>query len=477
MPRDVREMYDRGLQYLAKTQSEQGDWQGGQQGPGITGMALMVFLASGEDPNFGPVQQQRPQGAAEHHQLAGRRHRHHGQRACTTTGSPRSAWPRPMAPWTTGTSGRTARGRDRSARPSSWPSAPRSPRRRRTRTAAWRYSPDASDADTSVSGAVFVGLLAARNAGIEVPDESINRAIAFYTSMTSGGGEVAYAGGLGGFGESLARSSIASLVYAVARRKDLKQYRATLDYLKQRLEQTAMSYPEYCRYYEAQALFQGDIIAWEKWNKLLIRQLKQAQQADGSIPGQFGNDVGTAMSLLALAPQLSVPADLRALGRKPSRVERPADPRSRPPMRRTTSILTSGTAAVVAGLRDGLRTGRTIFRRDDPDRGRGEGPAAGATGRGSGWCWGLSNQLRPFYRYELMHVRTACGLSKEQLQKIRPESDAAYGEAIARLDAARIESPRSTGDDEPDYQEAIRKAVHSVVAAPREPRAVGRPPG
>ena len=54
VPRDVREMYDRGLQYLVKTQTEQGDWQGGQQGPGITGMALMVLLASGEDPNFGP---------------------------------------------------------------------------------------------------------------------------------------------------------------------------------------------------------------------------------------------------------------------------------------------------------------------------------------------------------------------------------------------------------------------------------------
>ena len=75
----------------------------------------------------------------------------------------------------------------------------------------------------------------------------------------------------------------------------------------------------------------------------------------------------------------------------------------------------------------------------------------------------LSNQLRPFYRYELMHVRAACGLSKEQLQKIRPESDAAYDEAIASLEAARMASPRSTGDDEPDYHEAIRKAVHSVA--------------
>src|SRR5262249_12429671 len=54
VPRDVREMYERGLQYLARTQTDQGDWQGGMQGPGITGMAVMVFLASGEDPNFGP---------------------------------------------------------------------------------------------------------------------------------------------------------------------------------------------------------------------------------------------------------------------------------------------------------------------------------------------------------------------------------------------------------------------------------------
>jgi hypothetical protein len=54
VPRDVREVYDRGLQYLAAAQNENGDWTGGgQEGPGVTGLALMVFLASGEDPNFG----------------------------------------------------------------------------------------------------------------------------------------------------------------------------------------------------------------------------------------------------------------------------------------------------------------------------------------------------------------------------------------------------------------------------------------
>ena len=54
IPRDVREIYERGLKYLADTQDENGGWNNaGQAGPGTVGMALMVFLASGEDPNFG----------------------------------------------------------------------------------------------------------------------------------------------------------------------------------------------------------------------------------------------------------------------------------------------------------------------------------------------------------------------------------------------------------------------------------------
>jgi hypothetical protein len=53
VPRDVREIYNKGLQYLDKTQSQDGGWVGGQAGPGVTGLGLMVFMASGEDPNFG----------------------------------------------------------------------------------------------------------------------------------------------------------------------------------------------------------------------------------------------------------------------------------------------------------------------------------------------------------------------------------------------------------------------------------------
>ena len=55
------------------------------------------------------------------------------------------------------------------------------------------------------------------------------------------------------------------------------------------------------RYYEAQALFQGDLDAWEKWNKILVRQLREAQQPDGSIRGRFNPVISTSLSLLSLA--------------------------------------------------------------------------------------------------------------------------------------------------------------------------------
>ncbi|HMC11275.1 MAG TPA: squalene--hopene cyclase, partial [Pirellulaceae bacterium] len=73
-------------------------------------------------------------------------------------------------------------------------------------------------------------------------------------------------------------------------------------YLTQKLENSPNNnWLEYARYYQAQALFQGDVQAWEKWNTLLVRQLKTNQAADGSFKSQFGPTVGTSLSLLALA--------------------------------------------------------------------------------------------------------------------------------------------------------------------------------
>jgi hypothetical protein len=305
VPRDVREMYDRGLQYLAASQTAAGDWNGGmEKGPGPTGLALLAFLASGEDPNFGLyagnvrralrslITSQNAETG-----IIGSSMYHHGFATLALAEAYGAVDERTLWADARGNQAQNQRGIGQALELAVRAAITS---QKKNQQGAWRYSPDSNDADTSVSGAVLVGLLAARNAGIEVSDESIDKALAFYKQMTTASGEVAYAG-VGMLGGSLARSSIATLVYAIARRKDLKEYKSTLHYLTERIEEPAQNYRDYTRYYQAQALFQGDVAAWEKWNKLLIRQLKQAQQADGSIRSEFGPSLGTSMSLLALA--------------------------------------------------------------------------------------------------------------------------------------------------------------------------------
>ncbi|MDA0658874.1 MAG: terpene cyclase/mutase family protein [Planctomycetota bacterium] len=302
VPREVREMYERGLQYLATSQTEAGDWPGNYRGAGTTGMAVMAFLASGEDPNFGiysdhvrrALQSMLAAQDANTGYLGDSMYQHGFAMLGLAEAYGVVDDGRPM--------------------PGSTSAAPRSigmtlelavrlaiTAQKKNSAGGWRYTPDASDADTSVSGAVLMGLLAARNAGIEVPDANIDRAIAYFKSMTSEGGQVAYSGGFGGFDESLPRIAIASLVYSVSRRKDLPQYETTLTFLKDHLETEPRQWVDYARYYQSQALFQGDMDAWEKWNRLLVQRLKKSQQEDGSFSSDLGPSVGTSLSLLALA--------------------------------------------------------------------------------------------------------------------------------------------------------------------------------
>lgn len=304
IPRDVREMYDRGLAFLVESQRADGGWDDGQGGAGVTGMAIMCFLASGEDPNFGQysgnirralrnmIQQQ--DGSTGYF---GQSMYHHGFAMLGLAEAygavdERNLWP-------------DANARSQRSIGQALELAVRGAvtSQKRNSYGAWRYSPSGNDADTSVAGAVLMGLLAARNAGIEVPDEAIDKAISYFVKMTAPSGQVAYSGGIGGFDESLARISIGCLVYSISRRKDLPQFQQTLKYLSGKLEGGSSGHggAEYQNYYQAQALFQGDLEAWEKWNKLLVRQLKVLQADNGSFQGSHGTHVSTTLSLLALA--------------------------------------------------------------------------------------------------------------------------------------------------------------------------------
>ncbi len=300
---EVKVTYERGLDYLAKNQQQDGSWGGGQEN-GITSLCLLAFLAHGSDPNFGPYSPQihralrsiiRSQNGATGYIPSSMYHHGFGMLALSESYGAVDE----SILWndTGGLGNRRSIG---AALELAVRCAVTS--QKKNSAGGWRYSPGDNSADTSVSGAVFMGLLAARNAGIEVPDSVVERAVGYYRSCTSAeSGMVAYTGGIGGFGESMNRSSVATLVYAVAKRKDLKEYEATLQHITTRLDHQEGSYPFYFRYYMAQALFQGDFEAWTKWKRENAQILRELQQDDGGFAASHGPAYGTAMALLSLA--------------------------------------------------------------------------------------------------------------------------------------------------------------------------------
>ncbi len=300
MPPEVETIYERGLAWLAANQSKEGSWQGGQNGPGVDGICLMAFLAGGEDPNFGkyaPVirrairaimQKQNAETGYFPESMY-----HHGFSTLALSEAygavdETTLWEGGKAPRSIAEAIQLA---IRCAATS----------QKKNRWSGWRYAPDATDADTSVTGAVLMGLMAARNAGMDVPDETINGAMEYMRRSTGRDGSVAYSGGFGAMGGSMNLTAVATLVGAVSRSKETEQFQAGLKRLTENLEGSnpgSRGYIEYFRYYMAQALFQGDYAAWKKWNEATVRELHESQGADGAFPN---GGYGTGMSLLAVA--------------------------------------------------------------------------------------------------------------------------------------------------------------------------------
>ncbi len=295
---EVDRVYERGLIWLAAAQTPEGQWKGGNEGCGVDGICLMAFLASGEDPNFGRyastirrairslIQRQDEKTGYLPSSMY-----HHGFGTLALAEAYGVVDEKLL--WEGGNPVRSiASTLDLAIRCAATA-------QKKNRWGGWRYTPDSTDADTSVTGAVLMGLLASRNAGMEVSDESINSAMEYMRRSTGKDGSVAYSGGLGGMGGSMNLTAVSALVGAVSRSKETEQYKASLKRLTENLEgRESHGYVEYLRYYTAQALFQGDYESWQKWNAAKVRELHDSQSDDGAFAG---GAYGTGMSLLALA--------------------------------------------------------------------------------------------------------------------------------------------------------------------------------
>ena len=309
VPAAVRIINDRGLRYLAETQTEDGSWGEQQKGPGITGICVMALMASGEDPDFGPyavhirkalrniiTNQNAKTGYIGRYTTGHGSMYHHGFALLALSEaygavSETLLWEGSDVP---AEQQRTLGQALELAVRSTLTAQKKNP------WGAWRYSPESQDADTTVAGTVLMGLLGARNAGIEIPNEAIDKAVSFFQTHTSQDGSIAYQM-TRSYGLGLTRAAIGTLIYAIAKRKDTPEYRAASEYIKRRIDHQDDGHLFYNLYYMAQALFQSDFEAWKTWNQRTLERLQRMQSEDGSFSSSYGKAYATGMAILALA--------------------------------------------------------------------------------------------------------------------------------------------------------------------------------
>ena len=288
IPAAVENIYTKGLRLLAKTQQEDGSWaEGSGSEPGVVGLAVMAFLAHGEDPNHGEYSKNIKKGIDyilesqdSGNGYIGSSMYNHGFATLALAecyGMHRDK--------------RIAAGLKQAVE-LILSAQKRNPR------GGWRYSPDATTSDSSIAGCQIVALYAARNAGIPVPDTALEKGMKFMRKCRGSDGGYGYQNAMG---DRPTLTAIGVLCESLAKQRKTKLYEASTKYLAKRLNHRESHYAYYFEYYMAQALFHADEDVWKKWNEKNTRYLGALQGPDGSFPGSRGKTFSTAGALLSLA--------------------------------------------------------------------------------------------------------------------------------------------------------------------------------
>jgi prenyltransferase beta subunit len=176
----------------------------------------------------------------------------------------------------------------------------------------WRYDPRPTRGDLSVTVCQVMALRAARNAGIYVPAETIERALdyvrrsqnpdgGFMYQITGGGGESRFA---------LTAAAVVAL-YSVGQYSG-KELEQAIRFLQERFDNDAGLYRNgyyfYAHYYSVQAfwILGGD--AWQSWYRALSRQIMNQRYPDGRWEDMIGREYATAMACIILSvPRSTLP--------------------------------------------------------------------------------------------------------------------------------------------------------------------------
>lgn len=166
----------------------------------------------------------------------------------------------------------------------------------------WRYQPVRNDADLSVTICQINALRAARNAGIFVPKETVEKCIKYVKQSQNPDGGFRYM--LTGGASAFPRSAAGVVALQSAGEYDTPEVLAGIKYLKQFVPEIRFgqrySHYFYGHYYAAQAMWIRGGDDWNQWYPAIRNELVRKRSAQGYWSDSIGNEYGTAMALIVL---------------------------------------------------------------------------------------------------------------------------------------------------------------------------------
>ncbi len=167
----------------------------------------------------------------------------------------------------------------------------------------WRYNPVPYDADVSVTICQIMALRSARNAGLEVPKETIDRAVEYVRQCQSPDGGFRYQLESGGSAWPRSAAGIASLYYAGIYKDDAID--RALNYLVNNATpgrgDNNRAHYFYGHYYAVQAMYLAGGERWAAWWPAIRAELMDSQLENGIWEDpSVGDTYGTSMALIVL---------------------------------------------------------------------------------------------------------------------------------------------------------------------------------
>jgi hypothetical protein len=166
----------------------------------------------------------------------------------------------------------------------------------------WRYQPKRLDADISVTICQINALRAARNAGLYVPNETVQACIRYVKRSQNHDGGFKYM--LQGGASAFPRSAAGVVALQSAGEYNSKEVRDGIGYLRQYIREIKLgnrySHYYYGHYYAAQAMWLRGGPEWAEWYPAIRDELIRRQTPSGYWPDTICHEYGTAMALIIL---------------------------------------------------------------------------------------------------------------------------------------------------------------------------------